>query len=365
MEESQLRPPKQVSRPATLSKVQDTMTSKTINLLSDTVTKPTPGMLEAMFAAEVGDDVFREDPTVNALEAKCAALFGHKAALFCPSGTMANQIALKVHTRPLDEVICDEMSHIYQYEVGGYAFHSGIAIQLLKGDNGILSPALVEAAVRPRFDWLPVSRLVVVENTCNRGGGSIYALAQLRAIRAVCRGHGLALHLDGARIFNALVETGDTPAQIGAEVDSLSVCLSKGLGAPVGSVLIGSEAFVAEARRVRKAMGGGMRQAGYLAAAGIYALDHHIERLKDDHAHARLLADTLAALPYVANIRPVQTNILIFDLVAGATPARFLAHLKQHDIVATSFGPQTIRFVTHLDVTREMVERVGEVLRAF
>lgn len=337
----------------------------TIPLLSDTVTRPTPGMLEAMFHAEVGDDVFREDPTINALEVKCAGLFGHEAALFCPSGTMTNQIALKVHTRPLDEVICDEMSHIFQYEVGGYAFHSGIAVNLLHGENGILTPELVEAAVRPRQDWLPLSRLVVIENTCNKGGGSIYSLERIRGIRAVCQKHGLALHLDGARIFNALVETGDSPASIGAETDSISVCLSKGLGAPVGSVLTGSRAFIAEARRVRKVMGGGMRQAGFLAAAGIYALDHHIERLTDDHAHARILAAALSELPWVGGIRPVQTNIVIFDLAPPLTPAVFLEYLKKNGIVASAFGPQTIRFVTHLDVSREMVGRVVEVLRGY
>jgi len=336
-----------------------------INLLSDTVTKPTPGMLQAMWAAEVGDDVFREDPTVNALEAKCAALFGHEAALFCPSGTMANQIAIKVHTRPLDEVICDEMSHIYQYEVGGYAFHSGIAVNLLKGENGILRAEMVEAAIKPRYDWLPRSSLVVIENTCNKGGGSIYPLKQIQEIRKVCQKNSLALHLDGARIFNALVETGDSPASIGAEVDSLSICLSKGLGAPVGSVLIGSQAFIAEARRVRKAMGGGMRQAGYLAAAGIYALDHQVERLRDDHTHARQLAVALNELSWVVNIRPVQTNILIFDLVSPRTPVQFLDYLKQNGVIASAFGPQTIRFVTHLDVTQGMVEQAIEILKGY
>ncbi len=338
---------------------------QTINLLSDTVTKPTPGMLKAMWAAEVGDDVFREDPTVNALEEKCAALFGHEAALFCPSGTMTNQIALKVHTRPLDEVICDEMSHIYQYEVGGYAFHSGIGVNLLRTPNGILDAGSVAAAIKPRYDWLPKSSLVVIENTCNKGGGSLYELSGIRAIRAVCRQHGLALHLDGARIFNALAETGDTPAAIGAEVDSISICLSKGLGAPVGSVLVGSRTFIAEARRVRKVMGGGMRQAGYLAAAGIYALDHQVERLRDDHAHARQLSAALADLPYVADIRPVQTNIVIFDLVPPLLPAVFLEYLLKNNIKASAFGPQTIRFVTHLDVQQEMINRAIEVLKKY
>lgn len=319
-------------------------------------------MLKAMWAAEVGDDVFREDPTVNALEAKCADLFGHEAALFCPSGTMTNQIALKLHTRPLDEVICDEMSHIYQYEVGGYAFHSGIGVNLLKGENGIMTAAMVEAAIKPMQDWLPRSSLVVIENTCNKGGGSIYPIEHIRQIRSLCKKKGLALHMDGARIFNALVETGDSPASFGREIDSLSVCLSKGLGAPVGSLLVGSKPFIAEARRVRKAFGGGMRQAGYLAAAGIYALDHHIERLRDDHAHARQLAAALAELPWVTNIRPVQTNILIFDLIPPKTPSEFLAYLKQNGVTASAFGPQTIRFVTHLDVTPTMIQQTIKVI---
>ena len=336
-----------------------------INLLSDTVTKPTPGMLQAMMAAEVGDDVFREDPTVNALEALCAEMFGHEAGLFCPSGTMTNQIALKVHTRPLDEVICDEMSHIYQYEVGGYAFNSGIGVNLIRTPNGILTADLVEAAVRPLFDWLPKSTLVVLENTCNKGGGGTYTLEAIRAIRAVCQRKNLALHLDGARIFNALVATGGTPADIGVLVDSASICLSKGLGAPVGSVLVGNRAFIGEARRVRKAMGGGMRQAGYLAAAGIYALRHHVERLQEDHAHARRLADILEEMPYVDNIRPVETNIVIFDLVPPTTPALFLDYLEKNGAKASAFGPQTIRMVTHLDVSAEMVEQAAAILRGY
>jgi threonine aldolase len=322
-------------------------------------------MLQAMMAAEVGDDVFREDPTVNALEEKAAALFGYDAALFCPSGTMTNQIALKVHTRPLDEVICDEMSHIYQYEVGGFAFHSGISVNLLHGENGILTADMVAAAVKPPFDWLPRSTLVVLENTCNKGGGSIYSLDSIREIRAVCQRLGLALHLDGARIFNAMVETGDTPQQMGVLFDSISICLSKGLGAPVGSLLLGNKSFIAEARRVRKVMGGGMRQAGYLAAAGIYALDHHIERLRDDHANARQLAVALAELPYVANIRPVQTNIVIFDLIPPVTPKDYLDYLLKNGVKASAFGPQTIRFVTHLDVTHAMIQQAITVMRRF
>lgn len=334
-----------------------------IDLLSDTVTRPTEGMLRAMMAAEVGDDVFGEDPTVNALEAKCAELFGHEAALFCPSGTMTNQIALRVHTRPLDEVICDEMSHIYQYEAGGYAVNSGLAIHLIRTPNGILSAEQVEAAIRPRYDWLPRSALVVVENTCNRGGGSAYPLEALRQIRAVCRRHGLALHIDGARIFNALAARGGTPQEVGALADSLSVCLSKGLGAPVGSVLIGSRSFIAEARRVRKVMGGGMRQAGYLAAAGIYALDHHIERLPEDHLHAQQLAQALAEMPWVKRLYPPETNIVIFDLKPPLSAMAFLEKLLQQGVRAAPFGPHTVRMVTHLDVSGEMIQRAINALR--
>jgi threonine aldolase len=212
---------------------------------------------------------------------------------------------------------------------------------------------------------LPRSTLVVLENTCNKGGGSIYSLDSIREIRAVCQRLGLALHLDGARIFNAMVETGDTPQQMGVLFDSISICLSKGLGAPVGSLLLGNKSFIAEARRVRKVMGGGMRQAGYLAAAGIYALDHHIERLRDDHANARQLAVALAELPYVANIRPVQTNIVIFDLIPPVTPKNYLDYLLKNGVKASAFGPQTIRFVTHLDVTHAMIQQAITVMRRF
>ncbi|MCC6410622.1 MAG: threonine aldolase [Saprospiraceae bacterium] len=334
-----------------------------INLLSDTVTKPTPGMLRAMWAAEVGDDVFREDPTVNALEAYVAELTGHEAALFCPSGTMANQIALKVHTRPMDEVICDETSHIFQYEVGGYAFHSGIGVNLLRSPNGILEAEQIGAAVKPLYDWLPRSTLCVIENTNNKGGGGCYSLEGLQSIGAMCRDKNLALHLDGARLFNAVVARGYTPRQVGACVDSASLCLSKGLGAPMGTVLTGNAKFIAEARRVRKAMGGGMRQVGYMAAAGLYALQNQVERLEEDHRHARQLAETLVELPWVEGLRPVETNIVIFDLKAPLTPAVFLEKLAEKGIKASAFGPQAIRFVTHLDVPGAMINQTVEVLR--
>ncbi|MBX2874852.1 MAG: aminotransferase class I/II-fold pyridoxal phosphate-dependent enzyme [Saprospiraceae bacterium] len=334
-----------------------------INLISDTVTKPTPGMLDAMLSAEIGDDVFREDPTVNALEAKGAALFGKPAALYCPSGTMTNQIAIKVHTQPLDEVICDEYSHVYQYETGGYAFNSGVSMNLLKGTNGKITADQVAAAIKPVYDWLPISKLVVLENTCNKGGGSYYTLDEIAPIAALCKERGLRLHLDGARLFNALVETGESTEAVGDLFDSISICLSKGLGAPVGSLLIGEEEFIRQARRFRKVMGGGMRQAGFLAAAGIYALDHQVERLQEDNARAKEIGQVLEGLSYVSDVRPVQSNIVIFDVKAPWTAANFLEKLSEKGINASPFGPQTVRFVTHLDVTREMIDQSIEILK--
>jgi threonine aldolase len=319
-------------------------------------------MLQAMFAAEVGDDVFGEDPTVRALEEKAAALFGKEAGLFCPSGTMTNQIAIKLHTQPLDEVLCHEYSHVYQYETGGYAFHSGVAMRLLPGEYGILEPETLKSAFRPLQDWLPNTTLFVLENTSNKGGGSYYTFAQMMQLTGIARAQGLACHLDGARIFNALVETGDTPKSVGELFDSVSICLSKGLGAPVGSVLLATKEKIKQARRIRKVMGGGMRQAGYLAAAGIYALDNHVERLRIDHQHAKTIAATLEKCDWVAKIRPVQTNLVIFELLPHLDPAGFLALLCENGIHASGFGGQAIRFVLHLDITPEMVARVCEIL---
>ena len=333
-----------------------------INLTSDTLTKPSSEMLEAMMNAEVGDDVFRGDPTVNALEEMAAKMFGMDAALFCPSGTMTNQIAMNVHTGRLEEVICHEYSHVYQYETGGYAANSGIPMNLLQGDFGKITADQIAAAIRPDYDWLPKSTLVVIENTCNKGGGSYYTLDEIRPIRALCQERGLNLHLDGARLFNALVETGETPEDWGAEYDSISICLSKGLGAPVGSLLLGNEKFIYQARRQRKVMGGGMRQAGYLAAAGIFALSNNVERLKIDHERARQISRILEKMDYVENIRPVKTNILIFDVKSPWTAASFLEKMNELGIAAAPFGPQTVRFVMHLDVSGEMVKKVGEVL---
>lgn len=334
-----------------------------INLISDTVTKPTPGMLEAMMRAKVGDDVFGEDPTINALEAKAAKLFGKAAALFCPSGTMTNQIAIKVHTQPLDEVICDEYSHVYQYETGGYAFHSGVSMNLIKGTNGKIRADQIAAAIKPVFDWLPISKLVVLENTCNKGGGSYYTLDEIAPIRNLCQEKGLRLHLDGARLFNALVETKEPTQAVGALFDSISICLSKGLGAPVGSLLIGDQEFIRQARRFRKVMGGGMRQAGFLAAAGIYALDHQVERLREDNRRAKAIGMVLANLAYVSEVRPVQSNIVIFEVKAPWTAAAFVAKLAEKGINASPFGPQAVRLVTHLDVTEEMVDQTISILK--
>lgn len=333
-----------------------------IDLISDTVTRPTPGMLKAMWGAEVGDDVFDEDPSAHALQTYAAELFGHEAALFMPSGVMSNQIAIKAHTEPMDELICEETSHVFRYENGGYAFHSQIGIQTLPGDHGRLTAAQVAAAIKPPADWLPRSRLVVLENTCNAAGGSYYRLDEVRPIRMLCRDRGLRLHLDGARLFNALVATAEKPLDWGVEFDSLSICLSKGLGAPIGSLLLGGREFIARARRLRKGFGGGMRQIGYLCAAGLYALQHHVERLADDHLHARKLAAVLSDAPFVAALRPVHTNILIFDLAGEWTASVFLARLAAEGIRASAFGPRTVRFVTHLDVDRPMVERVCAVL---
>jgi len=335
-----------------------------IDLRSDTVTRPTQGMLEAMFAAMVGDDVFGEDPTVIALEEKSAALFGKEAGLFCPSGTMTNQIAIKVHTQPGDEVICENTCHIYNYEGGGISFNSGAQAKLLPGDRGRLNAAQVEESINAPFDWLAKTSLVSIENTCNRSGGSYYSLAGMKSLSEVCRKHVLKYHLDGARIFNALVETGDSPGRVGSLFDSLSVCLSKGLGAPVGSVLLGEREFIRKARRVRKVFGGGMRQAGYLAAAGIYALDHQVTRLKEDHIRAKALGNTLKALSFVESILPVDTNIIIFTLSDKMKSEDMVNKLRKENIISTGFGKQTIRFVTHHDFTDDMLEKTIRTLKA-
>jgi threonine aldolase len=337
-----------------------------IDVRSDTVTRPTPAMLEAMMHASVGDDVFGEDETVNALQKKAASLFGMEAALFCPSGTMTNQIGIKVHTQPGDEVICDQLSHVYLYEGGGIAYNSGASARLLQGDHGRFTAEQVSENVNRREDsHLPYTRLVTIENTVNKGGGCCWSLSEIRRIRKVCEEQGLAMHLDGARLFNALAVTGDTPQSFGQLFDTISVCLSKGLGAPAGSLLLGSRERMAKAHRLRKVMGGGMRQAGFIAAAGLYALDHHVGRLEEDHRKARTLARELHALPYVQEVLPVETNIVIFRLVESAGTERFLTYLAEHDIRALSIGRRLIRFVFHLDVNDAGFEALLEAMRRF
>lgn len=336
-----------------------------IDLRSDTVTRPTAGMKEAMFAAPVGDDVFGEDPTINALEEKIATLFGMEAAVFCPSGTMTNQIAIRLHTRIQTEVICHKNSHIYLYEGGGIMSNSLASVKLLDGDLGKITADQIKAAINPDDVHAPETTLVSLENTMNKGGGSIYRLEEIKPIRKVCDEHGLKLHLDGARLFNALVETGESPADWGAQFDTISVCLSKGLGCPVGSVLLGSQADIKRARKVRKGFGGGMRQAGFLAAAGIYALDHHVHRLKEDHARARSLGEILLKLPFVSEVFPVATNIVIARL-DGMTPEIFMKKLAENNIKSVKFGPDLVRFVTHHDFDDlQMVEFERRIIRGF
>jgi threonine aldolase len=332
-----------------------------INLTSDTLTKPTPGMLEAMFSAEVGDDVFGQDPTVNALEKKMADMFGHEAALYCPSGTMTNQIAIKAQTQPLDEIICDEIFHIYRYELGGYGFHSGVSMHVTRGNKGIISPQMVKDAVKPKADWNPNSRMLILENSINMGGGNYYAIDQVSELVAMARSYNLITHLDGARLFNVLVETGDTPKSYGQLFDSISICLSKGLGAPVGSVLISNRETISYARRVRKVMGGGMRQSGYLAAACIYALDHHIDRLRDDHRRARACAEKLSSVSWVSEVYPVSTNILIFKVADHLKVTDVTAALAARNIECLAITDRLIRWVFHLDINDDMVNQILEL----
>jgi threonine aldolase len=335
-----------------------------IDFRSDTVTRPTPEMLKAMFAAQVGDDVFGDDPTINALEAKVADMFGMEAALFCASGTMANQIAIKAHTQPGDEVICHKQSHVYYYEGGGIAMNSGASVCLLEGDQGRITAADVAAHINPPNDpHRPLTKLVSVENTMNKGGGSIYDFNELQSIGKVCSDNGLKFHLDGARLFNALVETDVTTGDYGQLFDSISICISKGLGAPVGSVLIGNKEFIKKSRRIRKVFGGGMRQAGYLAAACIYALDNNVERLREDHRKAKELENLLLTLPYIKEVTPVQTNLVFFSLRDEMPVDIFLRKLRENDIYAMALAPQQVRFVTHLDISDEMIEKVKAVLK--
>lgn len=336
-----------------------------IDLRSDTVTRPTKGMLDAMMSAPVGDDVFNEDPTINELEKYAAELFGKEAALFCPSGTMTNQIAIKVHTQPGDELICDASSHIYNFEGGGISFNSGVQAKLVNGNEGRLSAELIEPMINPDLDWLTRTSLVSLENTVNRAGGSYYTLDQIKPIAELCKSKKLALHLDGARLFNALVETNESTKDVGKYFDTISICLSKGLGAPVGSLVLGTKEHIKKARRLRKVFGGGMRQAGFLAAAGIYALKNNVNRLKEDHKKTKEIESALKECTYIESILPVYTNIIIFNVKKEKyTGEAFEKKLAENDIKIAAFGKQTVRMVTHLDFTDEMLEKTVKVLKS-
>ncbi|MFS4469198.1 threonine aldolase family protein [Maribacter sp. 2210JD10-5] len=327
-----------------------------INLISDTVTKPSPGMLDAMMRAEVGDDVFKEDVTVNALEAKAAKLFGKEAALFFPSGTMTNQTAIKLHTQRGEQLICDKYAHVYNYEGGGVSFNSGVSCRLVDGHRGMMTAKQVEAAINPPdFYHSPLTSLVCIENTANKGGGSCWDFEEIKKIKAVCEKHHLAYHLDGARLWNALVAKNETPEQYGALFDTISICLSKGLGCPVGSILVGSEADIQKALRIRKIFGGGMRQAGYLAAAGIFALDNNIERLSEDHKKAKEIGEILNTLKFIKKVEPIETNIIIFEIDENFMSSEdFVNKLLERDIHIISMGQGKLRMVTHMDYTEEM-----------
>lgn len=335
-----------------------------INLVSDTVTKPSPEMLRYMFQAQVGDDVYKQDPTVIALESMVAQIFGMEAALFFPSGTMANQTAIKLHTQPGEQLIADKYAHVYNYEGGGASFNSGVSCKLLDGNRGMITAEQVAEAINdPEFYHSPLTSLVCVENTTNKGGGACYDFEEFKRIRTVCDEHGLKFHLDGARIWNALVQKQENPNDYGKVFDTISVCLSKGLGAPIGSVLVSDKATIKRALRIRKILGGGMRQVGYLAAAGIYALQNNVNRLVDDHKRAKELGVVLAQLPWVEKVEPVETNILIFSLKKGFDEKLLIEKLKQKSIFISSMGPGKLRIVTHLDYKAVMHNYVIDTLQ--
>ncbi|MEY4876140.1 MAG: low-specificity L-threonine aldolase [Bacteroidota bacterium] len=336
-----------------------------IDFRSDTVTRPSKEMLHQMFTAEVGDDVFGDDPNVNALEKEAAEMFGKEAALFCSSGTQTNQIAIKAHTQPGEELICDRLSHIYNYEGGGIAFNSGVQVRYVFGERGIFTADDVLQNINADDPHFAKTSLVCIENTVNKGGGSIWSLDEMQSIKNACDKNNLKLHLDGARLFNALVETDITTQQIGNTFDTISICLSKGLGCPIGSLLLGDKEFIYKSRRLRKVFGGGMRQAGFIAAAGRFALKNNIERLKDDHFKAKQIEQILSTKNYVSEVIPVQTNIVIFKLKPEVNTPKFLDHLLQNKIKTVSSGPQTIRLVTHLDIKNEDLNIVKLALEKF
>lgn len=333
-----------------------------VDLRSDTVTRPTPAMLDAMMNAEIGDDVFREDPSVNKLEAMAAEMFGMEAALYCPSGTMSNQIAIRVHTQPGDEVICDKTAHVYQYEGGGIASNSGAQVKLIEGEYGKLTAEAIALSINADDVHKAHTSLVCLENTSNRGGGSCYDIKAIQTIRKLCEEKSLSLHLDGARLFNALVARKESPEEYGRLFHSISVCLNKGLGCPIGSILIADASFIKKARRIRKVFGGGMRQAGFMAAAGIYALGHNIDRLEQDHQHARKIAAALKKKEFTDAILPVETNIIIFSIKSTYSNEEIVQKMRRENILMIAISPTQIRMVLHLDITPEMVGHIIEVI---
>jgi len=334
----------------------------TIDLRSDTVTKPNDGMLDAMMNAKVGDDVFKEDETVNELEQKIANMFGKSDALFFPSGSMANQTALKLHTNPGDQVICDKYSHIYNYEAGGASFNSGISCNLVDGNRGMYTAQQVVESINPQAFYYAKTTLVEIENTTNKGGGACWDFDELVKIKSVCNEHNLGYHLDGARLWNALVAKNETSKQYGEIFNTISVCLSKGLGCPIGSVLVGDEKIMKDAIRIRKVFGGNMRQVGFLAAAGLYALENNIERLGEDHKRAKEIGELLSTLSIIKKVEPVETNIVIFELEDSIDENLFLTNLENNDIKIISMGSNKLRMVTHLDYTEEMHQKLMNIL---
>lgn len=336
---------------------------KEIDLRSDTVTKPTKEMLQAIMSAEVGDDVYKEDPSVNALEEKLAKMFGMDEALFFPTGSMANQAAIKLHTQPAEQLICDKWAHVYNYEGGGVSFNSGVSCKLVDGHRGMITAKQVEENINPPdFYHSPLTSLVCLENTTNKGGGACYDMEEIKKIREVCNKHNLGLHLDGARLFNALVAKNEDPKDYGKIFDTISICLSKGLGTPLGSVLIGNKKIMKNAIRVRKVLGGGMRQVGYMAAAGIFALDNNVTRLEEDHRRAKQIGEVLKKQPYIGEVEPIETNIIIFYLKDPSTEAAFMEKLQEEKIRISNMGQGKLRIVTHLDYSEEMHQRFIEVL---
>ncbi|TRO66340.1 threonine aldolase family protein [Christiangramia sabulilitoris] len=337
---------------------------KEIDLRSDTVTRPTKEMLQAIMTAPVGDDVYKEDPTVNKLEQKLADMFGMDEALFFPTGSMANQAGIKLHTQPGEQLICDKWAHVYNYEGGGVSFNSGVSCKLVDGDRGMITAKQVEESINPPdFYHSPLTSLVCLENTTNKGGGACYDLEEVKKIRKVCDRHGLGLHLDGARLFNAIVKNDEDPKTYGKIFDTISVCLSKGLGTPMGSVLLGKRDLMKNAIRVRKVLGGGMRQVGFMAAAGIYALDNHLGQLKKDNERASEIARQLDDLSYIGKVEPVETNIIIFYLKDPEDESKFIDELSKENIRISNMGQGKLRIVTHLDYSEEMHLHFQKVLR--